>query len=227
MPSPPRPYALAHLSIARHRHARPYATLVLSGGYEEAGEAGRYRVRPGDVLVHGRFSAHCDRIDSARTTVLDLALPRDCAVESGHGKVDDPDLIVRLAETDSAAAARLLLQQYQPGASAAPEPADALAAYLTGEHEESIGVWAERNELVRETLSRQFTRVYGVSAARYRAEARARSAWRRIVTGGGSLAEVAAGSGFADQAHMTRAVRELTGRTPGAWRALASQRFKT
>jgi hypothetical protein len=33
--------------IPRHRHREPYAALILSGGYEESGNLGRYRVRFG------------------------------------------------------------------------------------------------------------------------------------------------------------------------------------
>ena len=35
--------------IARHVHRLPYATIVLEGAYEEAGDAGRIAARAGDV----------------------------------------------------------------------------------------------------------------------------------------------------------------------------------
>jgi hypothetical protein len=38
--------------IPRHRHARAYAAVVLEGSYEESGSRGRFRVRPGDVVLH-------------------------------------------------------------------------------------------------------------------------------------------------------------------------------
>ena len=46
----------------------------------------------------------------------------------------------------------------------------------------------------------------------------ARRAWRDVVAGTAGLAEIACTTGFADQAHMTRAIARLTGTTPGAWR---------
>lgn len=52
------------LAIARHRHACAYVALVLSGGYVEAGDAGRWRVRPGDAIVHAPFEAHLDHVGS-------------------------------------------------------------------------------------------------------------------------------------------------------------------
>src|SRR3546814_19689243 len=67
----------AAADIARHHHREPYATVVLSGAYEEAGDAGRMAAEAGEVLLHGAFSAHRDRISAKRTVVLDLPLPFD------------------------------------------------------------------------------------------------------------------------------------------------------
>ena len=64
----------AAAEIARHHHREPYATLVLAGAYEEAGDAGRIAVQEGAVLLHGPFSAHRDRVSAKRTVVLDLPL---------------------------------------------------------------------------------------------------------------------------------------------------------
>lgn len=202
--------------IARHRHAAAYATLVLEGGYEEAGDAGRHRVGAGDVLLHGAFSAHRDLTGRARTRLLDLPLPRDGRHWTARGHVTDPDAIVRLAERDSVEASAALLTMLEPAAAEEVEPADALAAELAVVT--AIGGWAERRGHCRETLSRQFRRLYGIDAAAYRAEARARRAWRLITGTASSLADIAQASGHADQAHMTRAVRALTGATPGEWR---------
>ena len=75
-----------------------------------------------------------------------------------------------------------------------------------------------------EHLSRGFGRVFGVTPQRFRLETRARAALADL-SGPATLAEVAALHGFADQAHMTRSVRDLTGATPGAWKR--SNSFKT
>ena len=76
-------------------------------------------------------------------------------------------------------------------------------------HEQGIAPW---------TVSRGFESVFGVSPSVFRAVARARSAWRAIRTTGEPLVDIAARLGFADQAHMTRAVKCLTGNAPRAWR---------
>jgi len=68
-------------------------------------------------------------------------------------------------------------------------------------------------------------RVFATSAAGFRTEARTHGALALIAKGAASLAEVATATGFADQAHMTRAVSALTGRPPGFW--LKSNGFKS
>jgi AraC-like DNA-binding protein len=78
--------------------------------------------------------------------------------------------------------------------------------------------------LSAEHVSRGFTRVFGVTPQRYRLEARARAALADLPAAV-SLAAVAVQHGFADQAHMTRSVRDVTGLPPGAWRR--SNPFKT
>jgi hypothetical protein len=45
-----------------HAHEEAYAVLVLSSGYEEAGDRGRLQVKAGDIIFHGQFEAHLDRL---------------------------------------------------------------------------------------------------------------------------------------------------------------------
>lgn len=42
-------------NAGRHSHRYAFASLVLKGGYEESGDAGRFAVREGDVILHERF----------------------------------------------------------------------------------------------------------------------------------------------------------------------------
>jgi AraC-like DNA-binding protein len=71
-------------------------------------------------------------------------------------------------------------------------------------------------------LSRAFPREIGVSVTRYRNRVRVGRALERLEQGERSLAILAADLGFADQAHLTRTVREHTGHPPGALRQTAS-----
>lgn len=204
--------------IERHRHTRPYATVILSGRYEEAGDAGRFKVEPGDVLLHRPFSAHLDRISGEAAIVLDLPLPFQASLGPAKGRIADPDELVRLSQTDRRSAVEYVLNEFRALRSEEGDLPDLLAQALAGVEPPAIGGWAEAMGRTREHVSRAFRTVYGVSPARYRSEARARNAWQMILAGHASLAAIAAETGFADQAHMARAIRNFTGSTPTAWR---------
>jgi len=67
-------------------------------------------------------------------------------------------------------------------------------------------------------LSRSFPRELGVSVTRYRNRVRVGRALDQLDRDESSLADVAASLGFADQAHLTRTVRDHVGATPAALR---------
>ncbi len=214
----------AHLSIPRHRHDQGYAALVLSGGYEECGSRGRFRVGPGDVLLHGAFDAHLDRFQGEGTEILNL-ITDDPALGSGIGHVADADSIVRAAERDLAEAAACLREQLCETRRSAEDWPDILARDLLDDPDCRLDAWARAHGLAAETVSRGFGKVFGVTPASFRAEARARRALMLIASSDAPLVAIAASTGFADQAHMSRATRTLTGAPPTAWRR--SNPFKT
>ncbi|HXI87857.1 MAG TPA: helix-turn-helix domain-containing protein [Parvularculaceae bacterium] len=210
----------------RHRHDRAYAAIVLSGGYEEAGSRGRFFLQPGDVLVHDAFEAHLNRFEKGGAEILNIGLARR-AICGGKGLVADPDLIARKAEEDALEAEEALLVQFVPaGAEPGDDWPDALARRLALNPDCRLADWAAENALAPETLSRGFGRRYGVTPLAFRAEARARLAFAAITGAEVGLSDIAAATGFADQAHMTRAVTALTGASPAAWRR-RSNFFKT
>lgn len=208
--------------LPRHLHAGAYATLVLEGGYEEAGEGGRWRVRPGEVLIHAPFSIHHNRSLQQGARLVNLVLPVSTPV-SVCWALADAEWVARLAERDSREAADALLDGRKTIAPPLADSPDRLAEMLSGPGAVPIQAWAESHDVVRQTVFREFRSAYGVSPTRYRIEARARRAWRLIVTGAHSLSDVALGAGYADQAHMCRDVKALTGRTPGVWAVEAAE----
>jgi AraC-like DNA-binding protein len=64
--------------------------------------------------------------------------------------------------------------------------------------------------------SRAFTGKYAASPSRYRTEHRLRRALR-LLGDGATPARAALESGFADQSHFTRAMKQLLGQTPHKW----------
>lgn len=211
--------------IARHRHATGYAAVVLKGGYEEAGSEGRRVVRAGDVLIHHAFASHLDRIGAKGAEVLNIVLPPNLATNICAGMIADPETLERVHRTDPRTAQAMLLAQIKPWDKVLNDWPDVLLARLSSAAALSLAQQARAFGLARETVSRGFAKLYGISPAAFRLEARARRAWRRIVAEPTPLVTIAAEEGFADQAHMTRAVKALTGSPPGVWRR--SHSFKT
>lgn len=201
-------------TIPRHRHPKAYAAVIFSGGYEESGSYGRYRVRAGQVLLHRSFDAHLDRFGRSGARVLNLPLDQEPVF--GLGRVGDPDAIARLAATDLIAARVVLEQQLLPAQVSVDDWPDLLARDLLANPRLRLDDWAERHHLAPATLSRGFARVFATSPAAFRAEARAHIALAQIATGA-ALSDIAISAGFSDQPHMTRALTALTGRPPGYW----------
>jgi len=213
----------AHQDAPRHRHGAAYVTVVFAGAYEQASYAGRLKVEAGDLLVQPTFDAHADRMRSRGVELLRLPWRRELTLGGVFGDLPI-DEIRRAAAHDigeAVALVEVLTATRRPRARRVDHWSDRLAADLaTGDHT-PLAAWAEQANLSRETVSRGFTARFGVSPARFRAELRARAAWARIAETPAPLADIAYDLGFADQAHMTRAVRWLTGAAPAAWRAPA------
>jgi len=70
----------------------------------------------------------------------------------------------------------------------------------------------------REHLSRSYARAYGTSLAAALRARRLRAGYDELTRSSRPLAEVADRCGFADQSHLTRALAEWIGLTPGALR---------
>ena len=206
--------------LARHRHAEPYVAVVLEGSYLEAGDGGRVRAGPGTVIAHPALSAHRDDFGAAGAIVLNL--PAVASVR-GAGSIADPDVLARAAERDLGEAAALLGDGFRPGVETPDDWPDRLAEALVRDPDLAIGAWAEATGLDPASVSRGFARAYGVSPKRFRLEARAQRAARALPAWTGSIAMLAHEHGFADQAHLARAIRAIAGAAPRALRAKSVQ----
>jgi AraC-like DNA-binding protein len=207
-------------SLPRHRHLRAYATVVLAGTLEESGYIGRVLASAGDVLIHPVLDCHANRQVGAGVKLIRLGWSDDGG--GGLYRLNDVDALARIAEKDVTEATLLLEHSLQkrwpPPQGRKNDWPDVLAERLAQNPATEIGAWAEANGLSRETVSRGFALAYGIAPAVFRAETRARAAWLRVTRGPDRLCTIAAETGFADQSHMTRWVRRITGAPPAAWR---------
>src|SRR5262249_20348780 len=145
--------------------------VVLSGRYVEAGDRGRMRVGPGDVVLHGPYESHLDEVAETGAEVLVLPWTR-AETPSALGWISDADRLVRLAERDVSAAADLLAGRLTFTPLNADDWPDRLAQALREDPALRLEHWAETAGLRSETLSRGFRRAYGVTPMAFRARAR-------------------------------------------------------
>ncbi|HEV2567920.1 AraC family transcriptional regulator [Sphingomonas sp.] len=212
--------------IRRHRHAVGYVALLAEGGYTEAGDRGRFSVQPGEVVLHHAHEAHQDLTTRSRTLVLNLPLP-DLSFTPGHYECSLGEEVLRLARTDPVAAAEAMLAGLRPAPRLVPDWPDLLAEELRSDSDLTIAEWASAHGLAPQSVSRGFRQVFGVSPKRFRAETRALRAVETLRTSRMGLADLAFSLGFADQSHLTRAVKTLTGSSPGRFARAAAPAART
>jgi AraC family transcriptional regulator len=229
--------------LARHRHPRPYACIVIAGGFEETGADRCEPATPGTILLHPPDDEHGDRFGPSGATCINvcpsaawLDATRDDDLFGGYRAVRGNAALHmgdtirrRLGARDTAgrlaleAATLALLSE-----AALPEP-----------RKEDGGAWVRRvcDDIRREPcaewtlagiaamarvhpmhVARTFRRRVGLSLGQFvRAE---RLAWARAALSGSdaSLAAIAIDAGFYDESHFIRAFRRHFGATPGSCR---------
>ena len=203
--------------FARHHHAQPYAALVIRGSCHEAGDRGRFRAEAGGVFAHTSFDAHGD--DIGRHGAAFINFPLESPLSGWFGRIEDVDSVLRLYERDPTEAAECFQEQFRPIAAGDNDWPDLLARDIAADPDLMLSQWADAHGLHPASVSRGFRKAYGVSPKRFRVERIASSAARRVLQTRDPLSEIAAACGFADQAHMTRAICAIFGVTPGGLRA--------
>lgn len=198
--------------LARHRHVHPFAAVVLSGGYVEAGDSGLHRVEAGNVLFHGGHERHLDRMDGRGAEVLLLPLPNDWH-GAPHARVADADALARQAERDVPTAVTQLLAHALPVPRQLDDWPAQLAESLLADPGLSLAQWARSHDMHPGSVSRGFRQVFAVSPKAFRLQARTHAALKLYRTTSLTAAAIAHACDFADQAHLSRSIAALTGAT--------------
>jgi AraC family transcriptional regulator len=220
----------------RHEHGSVHVCAVLDGGFVEREPSGWRDVAPGTIRVSGAARHDCDFGPAgARCLLLELddaplevAAPRYLA---GDGR------LARLAcRLDAATKASEPARSFDlPGLTA--EFLAQIARRLGGRdghpppwlgrvrellHDTAgtvpVAVLAHEAGVHRVHLARTFRDHFGVPITAHARQLRLQAARRLLAVDALPLAGVAARAGFADQSHLTRAMRESWGITPGALR---------
>ena len=202
----------------RHRHRGGYAALILSGNYREIGDTGHWKVEEGDIIYHRPFESHANEILTA-CTVVNIPVPPFIRLPSVFRIACSEDLLK--AANQGWPGISELLVPHEVKQPRIEDWCDRLAVDLQ-EKPIRLRNWCAENGVRFETLSRRFKRIYGVLPSKYRIEAQTRHALDLIFGHSGCLTEIALMAGFSDHAHMSRAVKSLTGKSPAVWRNVKS-----
>lgn len=235
-----------------HTHERAFLALVTTGAYRERFGARTVTLEGAGAAFHPEATTHADEILVDRTTFLIVETEKAFAEAAGDSDAGpgarNRDHLTPV-ELGPSAAGRLAALHLAFGRDRPLEPliAESLAAEAMAESHEPIRSgrrpkWvAQALELVTESrapalslrdvarevgihpvyLSRAFRTHVGVGLAETRRWARVRHAITALAQGQ-PIAQVALDCGFADQSHLTRSVRTVSGLTPARWRALGA-----
>jgi AraC-like DNA-binding protein len=166
------------------------------------------------VVIHAAGEAHADWFGDRPSDLIDFAVPG--SISAGVYSCGDADAVARSVLEGTPVFADIV-----PAAAEEDWP-DLLASALRSDPAISISGWAAEQGLQPESVSRGFVRAYGVTPAQYRLGVRIKGAVASLTRGTAPLAAVAFANGFADQPHMTRAVKAAIGTTPAELRRVNS-----
>lgn len=174
-------------------------------------------------LQNGWFDAHASLTHGAGVRFSDVVISDDPLCQRWSAALTRGDLDEAARKLDiSAALFELLARHAAPASEAGSEAgrADASSELQAtfNDHDSpraDVTALARRWGMHRTTLSKQFARRYGLPPDTWLRNWRAVKA-KTLITDGMALADVAAATGFADQAHLTRVFKRIHGAPPGA-----------
>ena len=221
-----------------HRHAAPYLTYVLRGGYRERLGNLERQCDAHRLVVHDAGEVHADdfaassrclniELDSQFLAQREITLRSTGVVRSRMISSLASRAVSEIRRADSMSPLVLEgLMLEMIGELAREQRCESAPRWLSRVHE--VIEWKFREPLTvagladvagvhAVHLSRSFRRQFGRSIGEAIRERRIDFAKSRI-RAGADLAEVAMESGFADQSHLTRTFRNFTGLTPSEYR---------
>jgi AraC family transcriptional regulator len=210
--------------LRRHAHGEEGLTVVLHGTFAEEAQHGTMLAAAGAVATRPYGLSHANRFGPQGAVILAVIPDRD--------RFDEPIRDWTWQEMPAAYRAGLRLiardEDAMPellatlGPSPRRDPALAVRARRLLDDPElrpSVSALARALRVHPVHLARQFRLVYGVSPREYRTIQMVKHAVRAIVASRTPLSRIAHECGFADQSHMCRAFRRVTGWSPSRLRA--------
>ena len=233
--------------LPRHAHEQPFFSLLLCGSFRERLDGGRMRdCLPTSVVFYAEHEAHSEAFGAHGGRAFNVELgprwlsemrQRGVTYRSGSTAANGARLnllATRLYAATRAQAHGLLAEEIvlemvtEVSDQREPRPEvrrpawlDRVCDLLRERHDEVV----RSSELADEAgvhpvyAARTFRRHIGCTFAQYQRQVRVQRACVQLACTTRSLSDIALETGFSDQAHFTRHFKELTGLTPGRYRA--------
>ncbi|HEY1655978.1 MAG TPA: AraC family transcriptional regulator [Candidatus Tumulicola sp.] len=236
-------------SIGVHEHALSYFLMPYAGGYRETKDGTTIEYDPFSIAFHPAGFVHSDEV-LAPERFFAIEFQREWQSRAGH-LYDTSAWRLELQHGETVWLAVQLLRRFLTGELDDPLEVDAIVSEMLGialrlvDRDRPRRAWVERVKgILRDgyaerislehlgacigmhpaSLSRGFRVDEGITIGEYLSRVRVRQACRLMAAGPGTLAEIAVASGFADQSHLTRVFKSVTGSPPGAFRELVGDR---
>jgi len=235
--------------IPPHVHQTTYLCLTLTGSFRERSGRTEEEVVAGSVVLHRPGETHDDTFGTEPASCLNVSFAPawseragDWFVREGPAHYAAPGAVGAMArrlarefdERDEASELALEgltlellaffardepLTHLRP-----PRWLSATVEHVRQEQRVSLADLAAEAGVHPSTLARTFRRFHGCSLGEYRRHWRVERAMAALRTSDAPLAEIAALCGYADQSHLTRALRLAAGLSPAAYRRAARGR---
>jgi AraC family transcriptional regulator len=236
-------YPAGHL-LPQHCHEQAAVCVVLAGGMTEQALGRETVCTRGWLVYNGAGEEHQDRVLAGGAEGLNIDLPSEWLPRLREAVGARETVSYRHAGAEVTAVGALQVAMGTPDSLQALRGEEAIVRLLdslchAGQRHGRPPRWLARaEELIRDRhrgglrlgdvadaagvhpahLCREFRRCFGCTMTQYAARLRADAALEEVLRSAVPLAAVAARAGFADQAHLTRAIRKHFGTTPGALR---------
>lgn len=215
-----------------HEHEGPHLCLLLAGAFQQAAGMQERSLTAGEVGHYPAGDHHRNRIGPRGAVCLNIDLGGEIApatFQTSAAAVPLRIAAVRLAQAlaigdqpDGLEIECLAAELAAPTAGDPPPGQVVIKGVMDALEQRPHSTLVEIAQSVGRHpthLARAFRRATGLSIGAYRRRLRLQSLCVDLRTGSTPLSELALRHGYSDQAHMSRDVKSLTGRPPGAWRA--------
>lgn len=232
--------------LPRHSHELAYFCLLLDGSYSETCGRRTISYKPWTIMFHPPGLTHQDEIGNRGGRFFSIEVDDGWLARlREHGAV--PQTVTDVQGNDLRWLATRLYREYRVRDACSPLIIEGIVMEMLGVVARATDVrgsrppsWLSRavellhaefrqrltvNHVAAEVgvhpfhLSRVFRRFHRQTVGEYVKQLRVRFACEQLSNPDATLAGIALAAGFSDQSHFTRVFRQITGDTPGQFRA--------